>query len=151
MEKNTLDMRLLVLSDTTELRNSRLFFDAHLPPPASKFSLYNHTDQPFRTGGEGLRGKLQTTAGYFLRINVLNLRVISQAFGEMHHQSTCHGKIWQYRVFGCLFKEYIWIMSTFKKPCCCCAHGKKSKRLTLPNKLCVANYSFSSELCVSRE
>lgn len=29
--------------------------------------------------GEGLRGKLQTTVGYFLCINVLNLRVISQA------------------------------------------------------------------------
>jgi len=28
---------------------------------------------------------------------------------------------------------------------------KNSKRLTLPNKLCVANYSFSSELCVSQE
>lgn len=65
----------------------------------------------------------------------------------MHHQSTCNGKIWQYRVFGCLHKEYIWIMSTFKKPCCCCAHGKKSKSLTLPINYVLQFFFPQSSVC----
>lgn len=68
----------------------------------------------------------------------------------MHHQSTCNGKIWQYRVFGCLLREYIWIMNMLKKPCCCCTHGNKSKSLTLPINYMLQIFFFPQSSVCSR-